>query len=87
MWRDAARKELAAQALRITAADLTELGCVDGVIPEPEEGAHTDHDGAAALLDAALWPVLEELKRLPKTELLEARYRKFRNMAQFYTTE
>ena len=87
MWRDAARKELAAQALRITAADLTELGCVDGVIPEPEEGAHTDHDGAAALLDAALWPALEELKRLPKTKLLEARYSKFRNMAQFYTTE
>jgi acetyl-CoA carboxylase carboxyl transferase subunit alpha len=87
MWRDAARKELAAQALRITATDLTELGCVDGVIPEPEEGAHTDHDGAAALLDAALWPVLQELKRLPKAELLEARYSKFRNMAQFYTTE
>jgi acetyl-CoA carboxylase carboxyl transferase subunit alpha len=87
MWRDATRKELAAQALRITAADLTELGCVDGVIPEPGEGAHTDHDEAAALLDAALWPIFEEVKRLPKAELLEARYRKFRNMAQFYTTE
>src|SRR5216110_1640787 len=43
MWRDATKKELAAQALRITAKDLTELGCVDGIIPEPEGGAHTDH--------------------------------------------
>src|SRR4029079_1050544 len=38
MWRDASKKNLAAQALRITATDLTELGCIDGTIPEPEGG-------------------------------------------------
>jgi acetyl-CoA carboxylase carboxyl transferase subunit alpha len=87
MWRDASRKEVAAQALRITASDLTELGCVDGVIPEPEGGAHTDHEAAAALLDTALQYALQELRGLSKQELLEARYQKFRNMAQFYTVE
>ncbi len=86
MWRDASKKELAAQALRITATDLVELGCVDGVIPEPEGGAHTDLDGAASLLDTALQCALEEVKSLPAMELLDARYKKFRNMAQFYTT-
>jgi acetyl-CoA carboxylase carboxyl transferase subunit alpha len=87
MWRDASRKEIAAQALRITATDLTELGCVDGVIPEPAGGAHNDHDAAAALLDSALRGALGELRGLSKAELLEARYRKFRNMAQFYSVE
>jgi acetyl-CoA carboxylase carboxyl transferase subunit alpha len=87
MWRDAARKELAAQALRITASDLSELGCIDAIIPEPEGGAHRDHDAAAALLDAALQQNLAELKKLPLPELLASRYNKFRAMAQFFAVE
>jgi len=43
MWRDASKKELAAEAMKITAKDLNELGCIDGIIPEPPGGAHTDH--------------------------------------------
>src|SRR6185369_6168125 len=54
MWRDASKKELAAEALHITAKDMSEMQCIDGVIPEPEGGAHTDHEAAAALLDASL---------------------------------
>src|SRR5439155_6953236 len=50
MWRDSSKKELAAQALRITAKDLTEMGCVDGIVPEPAGGAQLDHEAAAALL-------------------------------------
>jgi len=42
MWRDATKKDLAAQALKITASDLGELGCIDGVVEEPEGGAHND---------------------------------------------
>ncbi len=84
MWRDSTKKELAAEALRITAADLTELGCVDGVVPEPEGGAHANHEQAAALLDSSLQAHLSELKRLPLQELLAERYKKFRNMAQFF---
>src|SRR5271157_130577 len=54
MWRDASKKELAAEAMKITAKDMAELGCVDGIIPEPPGGAHTDHAQAAELLDRAL---------------------------------
>ncbi|MGH9650678.1 MAG: acetyl-CoA carboxylase carboxyltransferase subunit alpha, partial [Terriglobales bacterium] len=85
MWRDATKKDLAAQALRITAKDLMELGCVDEIVPEPEGGAHTNHEDGAALLDAALWRHFRALKDLPAKELLEQRYRKFRVMAQFFT--
>ena len=86
MWRDASKKELAAEAMRITAEDLTELGCIDGIVPEPEGGAHRDHEGAAALLDASLQKHFDELKKIPPAELLTSRYGKFRNMAQFYKT-
>ena len=54
MWRDPTKKELAAQAMRITAEDLKELGCIDDIVAEPEGGAHLDHEAAALLIDAAL---------------------------------
>jgi len=85
MWRDATKKDLAAQALRITAKDLMELGCVDEIIPEPEGGAHTNHEDAAALLDSALWRHLKAVRELPAKDLLEQRYHKFRVMAQFFS--
>src|SRR5258707_7355399 len=49
MWRDAAKKEIAAQALRITAPDLKELEIIDAIIPDPDGGAHLDHDAAPAM--------------------------------------
>jgi acetyl-CoA carboxylase carboxyl transferase subunit alpha len=85
MWRDATKKELAAQALHITAPDLTELGCIDGVVPEPEGGAHLNHEAAAALLDETLQKNLSELKKSTIKELVDTRYTKFRKMAQFFT--
>ncbi len=85
MWRDSGKKELAAEALRITAPDLTELGCVDEIVPEPPGGAHLDHDAAAKLVDAALQKNLAELKGLPPKELVAARYEKFRKMALYFT--
>jgi len=84
MWRDAGKKELAAQALRITATDLRELGCVDEVVPEPEGGAHRDHDAAAALLDTALQKNYCQLKKISASDLVASRYNKFRQMAQFF---
>src|SRR5580704_6218885 len=87
MWRDATKKELAAEAMRITATDLSELGCIDDIVPEPEGGAHRDHEAAAALLDATLQKHYAELKKVPSAELLVSRYNKFRNIAQFYKTE
>src|ERR1700693_115161 len=86
MWRDASKKELAAEAMRITATDLSELGCIDDIIPEPEGGAHRDHEAAANLVDVSLQKHFAELKRMPMSELLASRYNKFRSMAQFFRT-
>jgi acetyl-CoA carboxylase carboxyl transferase subunit alpha len=85
MWRDSSKKELAAQALKITARDLSHLGCVDDLVPEPAGGAHTDHDAAAALLDKSLQKHFTELDSKPVPELLDSRYQKFRLIAQFFT--
>ena len=87
MWRDATKKELAAEALHITAKDMSEMQCIDGVIPEPEGGAHTDHEAAAALLDATLQQNLAEVQGMPLAQLLDTRYSKFRNMTQFFRQE
>lgn len=87
MWRDATKKELAAEAMRITATDLSELGCIDGIVPEPEEGAHRDYEAAANLLDLTLQKHFAELKKLSPSELIESRYNKFRTIAQFFEIE
>jgi acetyl-CoA carboxylase carboxyl transferase subunit alpha len=87
MWRDATKKELAAEAMRITAPDLSELGVIDDIVPEPDGGAHRDHEAAANLLDAALQKHYAELKKIPSAQLVGSRYNKFRNMAQFFKAE
>jgi acetyl-CoA carboxylase carboxyl transferase subunit alpha len=87
MWRDATKRELAAEALHITAPDLKELGCIDAIVPEPEGGAHTDHEATAQLLAAELQKQLAELKKIPSEQLVVSRYNKFRNMAQFFRVE
>src|SRR5229473_1750458 len=83
MWRDAAKAEVAAVALKITAGDLMELDLIDEIVPEPEGGAHLDPEAAARLLDPVLARSLNELVRLPVPQLLERRYEKFRRMGQF----
>jgi acetyl-CoA carboxylase carboxyl transferase subunit alpha len=87
MWRDASKKELAAEAMRITAPDLRELGVIDDIIPEPEGGAHRDYEAAANLLDVTLQKHHAELKRVAPADLVVNRHDKFRNMAQFFKTE
>jgi acetyl-CoA carboxylase carboxyl transferase subunit alpha len=85
LWRDAAFKDKAAEAMRISASDVRSLGCVDDVIPEPEGGAHNDPARAAEFLAEKLRWHLRELKTLSIDDLLRRRYDKFRNIAQFYT--
>jgi acetyl-CoA carboxylase carboxyl transferase subunit alpha len=84
MWRDSSKRELAAQAMRITAEDNLEMGFCDEVIPEPPGGAHHDYDATAAALSSALEKHLSQLEKIPLQDLLEARYKKFRNMAQYF---
>ena len=85
MWRDIAHKDRAAQALRVTAADVKSLGCVDEIIPEPASGIHIDRDAGIQMLRSALEKHLAELNAMAIDELVGARQRKFRNIAQFYT--
>ena len=85
MWRDASHKQLAAEAMRISAPEVAALGCVDEIISEPPGGIHTDHEAGTGMLGAALKRSLAELKLIPIVSLVAARQQKFRNVAQFYT--
>jgi acetyl-CoA carboxylase carboxyl transferase subunit alpha len=80
LWRDAGEAQKAAAAFKPDAAHCLELGVVDGIIPEPEGGAHTDHDEAARLLKAAVADELDELDNIPQDELRRLRRQKFRSM-------
>jgi len=83
LWSDGTKGAMAAEALRLTAQDIAELGCViDEVIPEPLGGAHNDHQKAAENLKMVLKKHLEELKKLSPDELVEQRYQKFRAMTR-----
>ncbi|HZV48161.1 MAG TPA: acetyl-CoA carboxylase carboxyltransferase subunit alpha [Candidatus Dormibacteraeota bacterium] len=78
VWRDNARKVEAAAQLQITSRDLLAMGVVEEVVPEPEGGAHLDHEAAARALEAVLWRHLEQLLPIPTAELLQHRYERFR---------
>ena len=84
MWRDAGKRAQAAEALRATADDAQALGCIDALVSEPEGGAHTDPEAAAALLASKLSEELAHLASLPVEQLLAERYAKFRGIAPFY---
>ncbi len=84
MWRDATKRSLAAEAMHITAPDLIGFGIVDQIIPEPGEGAHTDHAQMAENMDKVLVDSLAELRKLSPQQLIDGRYEKFRKMAQFF---
>jgi acetyl-CoA carboxylase carboxyl transferase subunit alpha len=83
LWSDGSKGPLAAEALKLTAMDIQELGCViDDVIPEPMGGAHNDIAGAAVTVKKYLKKHLNELKKLSPEELVEQRYQKFRAMSR-----
>jgi acetyl-CoA carboxylase carboxyl transferase subunit alpha len=85
LWKDGKSpemKERAAQALRITAQDLLELGVIDEIVPEPLGGAHTNHEAAAKALQEALCRNLEELRRFKPDKLVRRRREKFLQMGR-----
>jgi len=82
LWRDAARKVEAAEALKLTSPDLLQAGIIDEIVREPPGGAHADPDAAAALLDEALGRALAEVSALDGETRLARRYEKFRNMGR-----
>ena len=80
LWKDSSQRERAAEALKITAQDLLDLGVIDEIIPEPSGGAHTDPDAAAASLGAALQRHLRRLRKINVDKLLKRREEKYLSM-------
>ncbi|MGA3201808.1 MAG: acetyl-CoA carboxylase carboxyltransferase subunit alpha [Bryobacteraceae bacterium] len=85
IYRDSGKAALAAAALKMTAPDLLSLGLIDGIIPEPGEGAHTDPDNAADAVRLMLRIGLSELTGMSEQQLIDDRYEKFRRMGSFFT--
>jgi len=80
LWRDAAEARKAAAAFKPDAAHCLELGVIDGIVAEPEGGAHADPDGAAKLLEQGILEALGEIEGLDPTERRRQRRAKYRVM-------
>ncbi|MDH3972984.1 MAG: acetyl-CoA carboxylase carboxyltransferase subunit alpha [Deltaproteobacteria bacterium] len=83
LWKSGEKAGDAAEALKITAANLKDLGVIDNVIPEPVGGAHRDHKQAALFLEENILAAMKDLECLSVDELLERRYNKFRQLGHF----
>ena len=83
LWKHRKHAPEAAEAMKLAAPDLLQLGLIDGFIPEPTGGAHHDHAGTAKALRDTILSNLDELSKLSTEELLEARYAKFRAFGEW----
>ncbi len=83
LWKHREHAPEAASALKLSAQDLSKLGIIDGIVPEPLGGAHNDHFAAASALKDTLLSTLKTLNAIPTAQLLEQRYQKFRALGQF----
>ncbi|MFQ6674610.1 MAG: acetyl-CoA carboxylase carboxyl transferase subunit alpha, partial [Fidelibacterota bacterium] len=77
LWRDASKAELAADAMKVTAQDLYDMGICDRIIREPLGGAHRDYETMATELKAVILEELNELGELSPDELIERRLAKY----------
>jgi acetyl-CoA carboxylase carboxyl transferase subunit alpha len=83
LWRDAGEAKKAAAAFKPDAVHCLELGVIDAIVPEPEEGAHTNPDEAARLLGESLQESLDELESLSPEDLKRRRRAKFRSLGVY----
>ena len=83
LWKHREHAPEAASALKLSAQDLSQLGVIDGIVPEPVGGAHNDHLAASESLKTAVLNALGELDKLSIPQLLESRYQKFRKLGEF----
>jgi acetyl-CoA carboxylase carboxyl transferase subunit alpha len=83
LWKDRSAAAKAAEALKITARHLLELGLVDGIVPEPLGGAHNDRQAIADTLKTHLLEQLQQLEKLPMADRLKQRYARFRAHGHF----
>lgn len=82
LWRDASKAPEAAEALKITAQDLLELGVVDEIIPEPPGGAHRDPATAASILKEFIIKSIDKFSKIPHDQLVKMRIEKFQKMGR-----
>ena len=83
LWRDGTKAPEAAEALKITAGDLKDIGAIDEIVAEPAGGAQKNRRAAVLSVKKAVVAALKELKALPVDELLERRYEKLGKMGRF----
>jgi len=83
LWKDATLAKQAAEAMKITALDLKEMGIIDDIIPEVAGGAHKNLEQQVNMMQRCLTDVLAELNVLSPEQLVEARYEKFKQIGQF----
>jgi acetyl-CoA carboxylase carboxyl transferase subunit alpha len=86
LWKTWDFKEQAANALKLTAQDLLEMGVIDGIIPEPIGGAHRDYDKSAKALKNQILDSLNRLKKLSVPKLIDQRVAKYSKMGQWVDT-
>lgn len=82
LWRDGTQAPRAADALKLTAKELIQLGVIDAVIPEPLGGAHRNYHDTIYNVEQYIVRTLNQLKRKSIDELLKARYRKLRSIGE-----
>ena len=83
LWRDGAKAPEAAEALKITAADLKRLGVIDGIVKEPAGGAQKNHAEAVAAVKKAVLAALADLRKLTTEDLVSKRYDRLQAMGRF----
>jgi len=83
LWKDASKADQAAEAMKITAADLKAFGVIEEIIPEPQGGAHRDLAAQAEAVKEAVWRHLRELSAMTPEQLIEDRYAKFRRIGEY----
>ena len=87
LWRSGEQSHMAAMAMKVTAGEQQELGIVDIVIPEPGEGAHTDPAETARRIKEVVMERFDVLGRLPLDDLVEARFKKFRDIGPYIVAD
>ena len=83
LWRDGSKAPEAAQALKLTADSLLDLGVIDEIIPEPSGGAHRNYEAAILKLQEAIIKNIEKTKRLSSKKLIEKRFEKYSKIGKF----
>jgi len=83
LWHDSAKAEEAAEAMKLTAPDLLQLGVIDAIIEEPLGGAHQDPEAAAKIVKSYILRAIEEMEKIPHQDLIDLRIEKYSKMGVF----